>query len=122
MLRTALKMLFAKRKATETFHFQLSIFNLICWCGSMAEQLIRNEQVVSSILTTSSKLQGFKILKFIFFARVVGSVSESNCLREAEHNRDAIGGERSDYADSVHQLQKKHASACFFNEICPLGK
>ena len=26
----------------------------ICWCGSMAEQLIRNEQVVSSILTTSS--------------------------------------------------------------------
>ena len=25
-----------------------------CWCGSMAEQLIRNEQVVSSILTTSS--------------------------------------------------------------------
>ena len=26
-----------------------------CYCGSMAEQLIRNEQVVSSILTTSSK-------------------------------------------------------------------
>ena len=27
------------------------------WCGSMAEQLIRNEQVVSSILTTSSTPQ-----------------------------------------------------------------
>ncbi len=26
-----------------------------CYCGSMAEQLIRNEQVVSSILTSSSK-------------------------------------------------------------------
>lgn len=36
---------------------QFAIFNLICWCGSMAEQLIRNEQVVSSILTTSSKAQ-----------------------------------------------------------------
>ena len=27
----------------------------LCYCGSMAEQLIRNEQVVSSILTSSSK-------------------------------------------------------------------
>ncbi len=29
--------------------------NCISYCGSMAEQLIRNEQVVSSILTSSSK-------------------------------------------------------------------
>lgn len=30
------------------------------YCGSMAEQLIRNEQVVSSILTSSSKLNPCK--------------------------------------------------------------
>ena len=28
--------------------------NVLCWCGSMAEHLTRNEKVVSSILTTSS--------------------------------------------------------------------
>ena len=41
--------------------FQSAIISIrkrnICWCGSMAEQLIRNEQVVSSILTTSSTPQ-----------------------------------------------------------------
>lgn len=44
------------------------------YCGSMAEQLIRNEQVVSSILTSSSKLnpckqcayKGFLHLKHVF--------------------------------------------------------
>ena len=29
--------------------------NVVCWCGSMAEHLTRNEKVVSSILTTSSR-------------------------------------------------------------------
>lgn len=41
--------------------YQQLHYNNICrkkfarYCGSMAEQLIRNEQVVSSILTSSSK-------------------------------------------------------------------
>lgn len=29
--------------------------NVLCWCGSMVEHLTRNEKVVSSILTTSSR-------------------------------------------------------------------
>ena len=29
--------------------------NVFCWCGSMVEHLTRNEKVVSSILTTSSR-------------------------------------------------------------------
>ena len=45
--------------------FQSAIISIrkrnICWCGSMAEQLIRNEQVVSSILTTSSTPQSLDI-------------------------------------------------------------
>ena len=28
--------------------------NKVCWCGSVVEQLIRNQQVVGSIPTTSS--------------------------------------------------------------------
>ena len=36
------------------------VANKLCYCGSMAEQLIRNEQVVSSILTSSSKLNPCK--------------------------------------------------------------
>lgn len=33
--------------------FETYMKNLTSWCGSMAEQLIRNEQVVGSIPTTS---------------------------------------------------------------------
>ncbi|GEM_PF-6568235 len=41
--------------------------NLIRWCGSMAEQLIRNEQVVGSIPTTSSKIIRLKKMQFMSF-------------------------------------------------------
>ena len=37
-----------------------------CYCGSMAEQLIRNEQVVSSILTSSSKKGQVRIVPVLF--------------------------------------------------------
>jgi hypothetical protein len=41
----------------------------ICWCGSMAEQLIRNEQVDGSIPFTSSKGRGYLIPAFLFFLK-----------------------------------------------------
>ena len=47
----------------------------LCYCGSMAEQLIRNEQVVSSILTSSSTPEqrklcsGFLLHNFKFYQK-----------------------------------------------------
>lgn len=38
-----------------------------CWCGSMAEQLIRNEQVDGSIPFTSSKKNRTSVVRFFFF-------------------------------------------------------
>ena len=37
------------------------------WCGSMAEQLIRNEQVDGSIPFTSSKKNRTPVVRFFFF-------------------------------------------------------
>jgi hypothetical protein len=84
---------------------QFAIFNLICWCGSMAEQLIRNEQVVSSILTTSSKNKvnhylekrpkpliqlAFKLLSGVcFFHQITGNYSQ--ILTPASLNKCQIG-------------------------------
>ena len=39
------------------------------WCGSMAEQLIRNEQVVGSIPTTSSKQKNLQTCNVINLSR-----------------------------------------------------
>ena len=46
-----------KLKILLLFFVLYTIMHLhnICWCGSMAEQLIRNEQVAGSIPVTSSK-------------------------------------------------------------------
>ena len=46
--------------------------NRIGYCGSMAERLTRNEQVVSSILTSSSKKIGLAFGEAYLFGILAG--------------------------------------------------
>ncbi len=52
-----------------------------CWCGSMAEQLIRNEQVDGSIPFTSSKKNRTSVVRFFFFNKI------SRILRKQRNDR-----------------------------------
>lgn len=49
-----------------------------CWCGSMAEQLIRNEQVDGSIPFTSSKKNRTPVVRFFFFLIKFHGYCENN--------------------------------------------
>lgn len=51
------------------------------WCGSMAEQLIRNEQVDGSIPFTSSKKNRTSVVRFFFFNKI------SRILRKQRNDR-----------------------------------
>ena len=51
------------------------------WCGSMAEQLIRNEQVDGSIPFTSSKKNRTSVVRFFFFNKI------SRIMRKQRNDR-----------------------------------
>ena len=68
-----------RKRYNQSRAFSQMLVLILCYCGSMAEHLTRNEKVVSSILTSSSKKpcgkpQGFLIyvsglLKAVYLSR-----------------------------------------------------
>ena len=84
----------------------------ICWCGSMAEQLICNQQVDGSTpFTSSSKVHAVVGLRMGDFPS--GQRGQTVNLLSVD-----FGG-----PNPPSPTRKKHCeSGAFFNEICPMGK